>query len=346
MEGARAAFEEQIRLGRAMGNIWTIVTALTDLGHVLRTQGQLRQARMLFEEALNEASQQGARSLGYISRMEASLASVLYEQNELDAAQGLLAEAISHTSQWPNPNHTVFAYVLQTRVLLAKGDLQAARKSIEEADRIGENTALTRMNRRMIEVNLVRTCLAFEAAGIRLTAGDPLVDKTNAFVEEWSGEQVNTTGGMDENAEVAALSTARISLSAGRCEQALALLTNVTSKAVNTGHINTAIASLVLTAIAHQNCNTNSTKQISLALAALEDALHFAEPGFYVRVFLDEGRPMQLLITQWLTHAGDSMLKQYAVRLLSHFKAEPYAVIRAEKAVSPNNNLIEPLSSA
>ena len=87
MEEARVAFEEQIRLGRAMGNIWTLVTGLTDLGHVLRTQGQLRQARMLFEEALNEANQQGARSLGYISRMEASLASVLYEQNELEAAQ-------------------------------------------------------------------------------------------------------------------------------------------------------------------------------------------------------------------------------------------------------------------
>ena len=132
-----------------------------------------------------------------------------------------LAEAISHTSQWPNPNHTVFAYALQTRVLLAKGDLQAARKSIEEADRISKNTALTRMNRRMIEADLVRTYLAFETEGIHLTAGDPLVDKTNAFVEEWSGEQVNTTGGMDENVEVAALSTARISLSAGRCEQAL-----------------------------------------------------------------------------------------------------------------------------
>lgn len=344
LEEARAAFEEQIRLGRSMGNIWTIVTALTDLGQVLRTQGQLRQARMLFEEALNEANQQGARSLGYISRMEASLASVLYEQNELDAAQGLIAEAISHTSQWPNPNHTVFAYAIQTRVLLAKGDLQAARKSIEEADRIGKNTALTRMNRRIIEVNLVRLRLAFEAAGFRLTAGDPLVDKTDAFVEEWSGELVNITGVMDENTEVAALSTARISLSAGRSEQALALLTHVTSNAVNAGHINTAIVSLVLTGIAHQNCNTNSTNQIAPALAALEDALRFAEPGSYVRVFLDEGRPVQSLITQWLTQAGESMLKQYAIRLLSHFNAERYAVIHAEITVSPNNNLIEPLS--
>ena len=60
------------------------------------------------------------------------------------------------------------------------------------------------------------------------------------------------------------------------------LLMNVTSNAVKTGHISTAIASLVLTTISHQNCNTNSTKQISLALAALEDALQFAEPGFYV----------------------------------------------------------------
>ena len=341
---SRAAFEEQIRLGRKMGNIWTLVTGLTDLAHVLRTQGQLCQARKLFEEALNEASQQGARSLGYISRMESGLASVLYEQNELEAAEGLLSGAISHTDQWPNPNHTVYAYVLQTRVSLAKDDLLAARKSIEAADHVGKNTALTRLNRRLIEANLIKVFLAFETAGIRLTAGDPLADKTNAIVEEWSGEQVNTAEVMDENAEVAALSMARVSLSTGRSEQALSLLEPVTNNAINTGHINTAIASLVLTAIAHHNCSTNATKQIVPALIALEDALRNAEPGCYVRVFLDEGRPMQLLLTQWLTQTGESPLKQYAVRLLSHFNAEPNAVIRTEKKISPNDHLIEPLS--
>jgi LuxR family maltose regulon positive regulatory protein len=341
---SRTAFEEQIHLGRAMGNTLTVVTALTDLAHVLRTQGQLCQARKFFEEALNEASQQGARSLGYISRMESGLASVLYEQNELEAAEKLLSEAISHTGQWPNPNHTVYAYALQTRVFLAKGDLQAARKSIEAADHIGKNAALTRLNRRLIEANLIRVCLAFETAGIRLKAGDPLADKTNVIMEKWSGEQVNTTGGMDENAEVAALSTARISLSAGRSEQALSLLEPVTQNAINTGHINTAIVCLVLTAIAHQTRYTNSTKQIIPALAALEDALRLAEPGCYVRVFLDEGRPVQLLLTQWLTQTGESPLKQYAIRLLSHFNAEPYAAIQAEKKVTPNDNLIEPLS--
>jgi pimeloyl-ACP methyl ester carboxylesterase len=83
LDAARDCFSEQIRLARAMGNVWTLVTGLTDLAQVLRSQGELNAARALYEEALQAASSQGARGVGYIARMEAGLAAVLYEQNEL-----------------------------------------------------------------------------------------------------------------------------------------------------------------------------------------------------------------------------------------------------------------------
>jgi LuxR family maltose regulon positive regulatory protein len=81
----------------------------------------------------------------------------------------------------------------------------------------------------------------------------------------------------------------------------------------------------------------------------LTECLTLAEPEGYVRVFLDEGRPMQMLLAQWLAHAdADPLrnyapLREYAIRLLSQFDAEPLIAAAKEKA-SPAGDLIESLS--
>ena len=136
LDEASAAFEEMISLARKMGNLLTLASGLMDLAMVARSQGQLARARSLFEEALREAGQQGARSLGYLARMEAGLASICYEQNELDQAQRFLTDAFNHIGQWPNPNHLAYAYAIQSRVNLAQGKLLQARDAIEQAHQV------------------------------------------------------------------------------------------------------------------------------------------------------------------------------------------------------------------
>ena len=71
-----------------------------------------------------------------------------------------------------------------------------------------------------------------------------------------------------------------------------------------------------------------------------------------MRIFLDEGQPMQMLLAQWLAHAGTSPLRDYAIHLLSQFDAEPHVVTAAQEKVSPTGDhlagagqaLVEPLS--
>ena len=64
---------------------------------------------------------------------------------------------------------------------------------------------------------------------------------------------------------------------------------------------------------------------------------------------------MQLLLAQWLAHAGASPLRDYAIRLLSQFDAEPQAITAAQEKASPTGDpsarlrqsgqaLVEPLS--
>ena len=61
---------------------------------------------------------------------------------------------------------------------------------------------------------------------------------------------------------------------------------------------------------------------------------------------------MQMLLAQWLAHAGAGPLRDYAIHLLSQFDAEPHMVTAAQEKVSPTGDpsassgqaLVEPLS--
>jgi LuxR family maltose regulon positive regulatory protein len=79
-------------------------------------------------------------------------------------------------------------------------------------------------------------------------------------------------------------------------------------------------------------------------LKVLEEVLNLAEPGGYMRVFLNEGQCMQTLLAQWLAQAGSSPLQDYVIRLLSQFDNEPHQGTAARKQVLPAGKLVEPLT--
>jgi len=80
------------------------------------------------------------------------------------------------------------------------------------------------------------------------------------------------------------------------------------------------------------------------AIQALTRCLALAEPEDYVRLFLDEGQPMQMLLTQWLAHTGSSPLRGYATRLLSQYGVDPGVVTAPQGIASSTGDLIERLS--
>ena len=75
------------------------------------------------------------------------------------------------------------------------------------------------------------------------------------------------------------------------------------------------------------------------ALAALEQALSLAEPGGYVRIFVDEGPPMAQLLYE---AAACGIAPDYTGRLLAVFpSAEPAATfpVQAIEMVEPEKSL-------
>ena len=342
---ARTAFEEQIRLSRTMHNDATLMIGLTALARVFADQGKLNQARVLLEETLAEARQKGVRNLGFIARLEAHLAGVLCEQNQLEAAYQLLLDALNHGRFWLNPNHLASIHVYLARVQLAGGNFQEAWSTISEADRIRRRTQLSPWLKNSLEAAIVWIWLALKAGGMEFIPSDPLAERSHLLLASWRRELTDRAerrdSHLDLRLETISLILAREALISGQIDEALSLLEPVVGSAKAAGHYDIAIGALILVALAYQKKGARNMGRI---LTILEEVLSLAEPGGYVRVFVNEGQCMQRLIAQWLAQADSSPLRDYAIRLLSQFNGGPHRVPAAQEPVSSTGELIEPLS--
>ena len=112
--------------------------------------------------------------------------------------------------------------------------------------------------------------------------------------------------------------------------EAVAYLTLYLAAAEEAGRWGTAIELRILRSLAL--VRQDNTRE---AEADLEHALALAEPEGYVRVFLDEGQPIQMLLTQWLAHAGAGPLRDYATHLLSKFDAELDVIALSQEKTAP-----------
>jgi LuxR family maltose regulon positive regulatory protein len=111
--------------------------------------------------------------------------------------------------------------------------------------------------------------------------------------------------------------------------EAMSLLERLLQAADEGGRMGSVIEILVLQALAHQMLG-----DIPAALAPLSRALTLAEPESYVRIFVDEGPPMAVLLEKAAKHG---IAPNYVRHLLT-------ALGKAEDRTPVNQGLIEPLS--
>jgi len=137
----------------------------------------------------------------------------------------------------------------------------------------------------------------------------------------------------------------------GAIHGAIGLLERLLHAAEEGGWMGSMIEILALLALAHA-----AQGDLPLALVSLGRALTLAEPQGYVRIFVDEGKPMAELLTRIEAKDGIPRVKEYILKLLSAFNVhkEIYpsgstrveikgASLLAKQTISPQP-LIEPLS--
>ena len=274
LDKAAQAFQEMLRCGRQINNLWTLATGFADLGMVLRMSGKLQQAEAAFREGLLTMKQAGAGGLGFVGRLESFLASVLYEQDRLDEAELLIAASINHNQLWNNPNHLTHAYLTEARIRFARGD-KAGEDALRRAEEIAAHATLVP---------------SLRAAADALRVGFWLRQGQIADARNWM-DRLRLSQETPRHVEVLdaqLIARARIAIAEKNWSAARQCLERLEQDARSGGRINTLIETLALKALAASNR--------AIAVQTLEAGLQLGVPEGYRRIFLDEGERLLPLL--------------------------------------------------
>jgi LuxR family maltose regulon positive regulatory protein len=228
---------------------------------------------------------------------------------------------------WGNADDIALAYTTHARIQQAQGNKAGAVEAIEKGIHLIQTSGVFSAARDAVRTAQVKLWLA---------QGDLLSADSWAASQE---ERLISDRGFEFENELTRITLSRVYIAQKKPDETIRLLTRLEESAESGGRTGRLIEILILKALTLQILG-----ETAQALAALEKSLSQAEPEGYIRIFMHEGPPMQRLLAQWSAHAGANPLRDYAIRLLTQFDAEPHTIAVASEKGSSGGDLVEPLS--
>ena len=302
---ARQAYMEAISLGQASGDIFTTILATIGLGNVQELDNQLYQAAETYRRVLQWA---GDKPQQIIHEAHLGLARVLYEWNDLDAAEQHGKQSLQLARQYENViDRFIVCEVFLARLKLAQGDVEGAADILAKVD---QSVRQHNFVHRMPEVAAAQVLTLLRQGN--LAAADHLAQAHNLPTSE-----------------------ARVHLVQEDPAAALAVLQPWRQHVETKGWKDEQLKVMILQAVAHHAHGGNDK-----ALQLLSDALALAEPEGFIRIFVDEGVPMAQLLS---AASADGVMPDYVGKLLAVFESEEQTS-EDKTSVLSAQHLVEPLS--
>ena len=321
---AREILNETIRSGYIARAVNNPVAAYCLLVRAQIYQGRLHEADDLLQKAEQLIDEAGGQYLGATGLVEVETAALLCEWNDVRAALDRVKRGLDYLSWWGKTDDFCLAYITLARTQFALGNPTEAASAIEKAAQLVQTSGVFSEARSVLEAAQVKMWLA---------EGDwPSADRWSASQEERPG--LDDRFGFEN--ELTHITQARALIAQNKLDEAVGLLAHLEETARSAGRMGRVIQISLLEALAMWEIGDSEH-----ALQALTECLRLAEPEGYVRVFLDEGQPLQALLAQWLANANPGPLQDYAIHLLSEFEAEPHIASAAQVAYSPTGNLAD-----
>jgi LuxR family transcriptional regulator, maltose regulon positive regulatory protein len=308
LTGAERSFAESVELAQCSGNVMFEVVGHTSLGRVSEMMGRLHEAEAIYREGLDRAILHKSPAAGQAYRF---LANVYREWNDLASAMLLAEKSIEPSRMWGHANPLVEGLLTCARIHQAQNNIPEANRALAEV-----NEAI---RGRLLEATTIQWIGAIRA---RLWLAQGKLDDARRWSE---ARGLSAEAKLDLENEVEYLTLVRLLLAKGRVDEAQRLLARLQSAAESTGRQGSLIEVLVLQAVA-----LDMQADTDAALAVLEQALGLARPEGYMRMFLDEGKPIEALLRTAITRWRDRDLLAYARKLLAAFYQE-----QAERPVPP-----------
>jgi LuxR family maltose regulon positive regulatory protein len=304
---ASRALTEAISISQTIGHTFVTKLATMGLGRVQETENRLYLAAETYRHALELF---GEYPLPSACEAHLGLARICYEWNDLYAAEQHGQQSLRLAQQWDRViDRFIVCEVFLARLKLARGDADGAAAILAETEQsVRQHNFVNRIP-------------------------DVVAQQVIVLLHQ---------GNLDAAAHLAQthelpFSQALVYLAQGDPSAALSVLEPLRQQMEAKGWADELLKVMVLQTIAlHAHGEKDKAAQL------LGEALALAEPGGYVRIFVDEGEVMRSLIEK-LSCQRDHPLSGYMDKLLAAF-AQPVST-PSSTSMRQKSDLVEPLSN-
>jgi LuxR family transcriptional regulator, maltose regulon positive regulatory protein len=320
LEAAHQSYAEGMADLQRAGNIADTVGGAIALADIRIAQGRLHDAMRTYEQALRSSSEQGTVVLRGTADIHVGMSAIYRERNDLHTATQHLLRSKDLGEHIGFPQNPYRWRVAMARMHEVEGDLDRALDLLQEAEHlyIGDFSPNVRPVPAMRARIWIRQGRLGEAFGWARTQEISVEDDLH-YLREF------------EHITLVRLLMARAK--SDRPDQSLLapmrLLERLLKAAEDGGRTGSVIEILLLLALVLQ-----MQQDIPGGLKPLARALALAEPEGYVRLFVDEGEPMAILLQKAMKQG---IVLSYVRHLLSAFG-------KGEDKTPVNQYLAEPLS--
>jgi len=304
------------------GNISDAVGGALALADIRIVQGRLREAHRIYERALELASQHDEPQIRGTADMYVGLSEIYRQYNKLQLAKQYLLKAREQGDHTGFPQHRYRWRIAMARIQQAGGNLDSALDLLHEAERMYVSDFYPN----------VRPVGALKA---QILVAQGKLEEALAWVHE---QGLSVEDDLSYLREFEHITLVRVLLAQSQhypddapFAETMKLLEHLLKAAITGERTGSMIEILILQALAYQLQGNTSA-----ALVPLERALTLAEPEGYIRIFVDEGSSMLILLEKAKKHG---VRPSYVHQLLTAF-----AKVDTESRPVVKQSLIEPLS--
>ena len=323
---ARKVQSEAVDACKAAGNDYFVMIASLRLAGTLKEQGHLQDALEICQQKLRISEERGLSESSTAGSLYLLLGEILAQTGEIDTALENANKGITLDERSAYlPVRRCWSYLMFMRVLLSHSDYSGIVAKISKMRVLAPKSE-----------SLTWIASLAQAWQARVWLAQGRLDLAAEWLDEEALEVDCDPDDFDMFRLQEAVVVARVLIAQGRLEEAEALLTKLHGFAQKNGLVARDIEILALASMAYQ-AQGNPTE----ALTELEGALALAEPGGFIRVFVDEGPPMARLLYKALDREFET---EYVRRLLAAFPIAEPLQRDLMKSRDHQSELIEPLS--
>ena len=316
-------------------HLYSTLYTMNFVAEMQLVQGKLHQAAATSQEVISTLA---GRASIHSSRAYSRLGSLSREWNELDQSATYMQQALALGEQAGQDIYMSPVYLASSQVRWARGEIREALALLDKAEQAAQ---------RLGNHRATKQAQAFHAQ-LDLAQGNL------AQAERWSEEVgIDASDKPAYEHEIDSLMLARLRIAQHRARVAERLLDRLLAADEEAGRTGNTISVMALQALAYWQLDN-----VEQAVSVLSRLLVLAEPEGYARVFVDEGPPMQALLTTWLSSSAQQQGSMetrpsaaYVRKLLAAFPSKEIHPVRSNEDTgrgetgSSQSPLLEPLTT-